>query len=85
MATTFNYVGKATKRQDGPRKLTGEEQFVGDMTLPRMAHARLVNSIYANARIRSIDTSAARALPGVVDVCTAEDILPIWKMQASIH
>jgi CO/xanthine dehydrogenase Mo-binding subunit len=80
VATTFNYVGKATKRQDGPRKLTGEEQFVGDMTLPRMAHARLVNSIYANARIRGIDTSAARALPGVIDVCTAEDILPIWKM-----
>jgi len=80
VATTFNYVGKATKRQDGPKKLTGEEQFTGDMTLPRMIHARLVNSIYANAKIRSIDTSAARALPGVVDVCTAEDLLPMWKM-----
>ncbi len=80
MATAFKYVGKATKRQDGPKKLTGEEQFTGDLTLPRMAHARLVNSIYANAKIRGIDTRAARALPGVIDVCTAEDILPIWKM-----
>ena len=80
MATAFKFVGKATKRQDAPAKLTGEEQFTGDLSIPRMAHARLVNSIYANARIRGIDTHAARALPGVIDVCTAEDILPIWKM-----
>lgn len=79
MATTFNYVGKATKRQDAPRKLTGEEQFTGDLVLPRMVHARLVNSIYASARILGIDTSAARALPGVVDVCTADDLLPLYK------
>ena len=55
MATAFKYVGKATKRKDGPQKLTGQEQFTGDMALPRMAHARLVNSIYANALIRGID------------------------------
>ncbi|MHB8646291.1 MAG: xanthine dehydrogenase family protein molybdopterin-binding subunit [Thermomicrobiales bacterium] len=79
MATAFKYVGKATKRQDGPKKLTGEEQFAGDMMLPRMAHARLVNSIYANAKINSIDTRAARALPGVIDVCTADDLLPLYK------
>src|SRR4051812_22021784 len=49
------------------------------MVLPRMVHARLVNSIYANARIKSIDKSAALALPGVVDVCTAEDLAPLYK------
>jgi CO/xanthine dehydrogenase Mo-binding subunit len=79
VATTFKYVGKATKRNDGPRKLTGEEQFTGDMAMPRMAHARFVNSLYANAIIKGIDTSAARALPGVVDVCTAEDLLALYK------
>lgn len=79
MATTFKYVGKATKRKDGPKKITGEEQFTGDLAFPRMAHARLVNSIYANARITSIDKSAALTLPGVIDVLTAEDLLPLYK------
>lgn len=80
MATTYRYVGHATKRQDGPRKLTGEEQFTGDMKFPRMVHARLVPSLYANARIRSVNKDAALALPGVTAVYTAEDILKNWGL-----
>lgn len=80
MATSYKYVGHATKRVDGPKKLTGAEQFTGDLVLPRMTHARLVSSIYANARILSIDTSAARAMPGVVAVYTTEDILKNWGL-----
>ncbi len=80
VATTYRYVGHATKRQDAPRKLTGEEQFTGDMKFPRMLHARLVPSLYANARIRSVNKDAALALPGVTAVYTAEDILKNWGL-----
>jgi len=80
VATTYRYVGHATKRVDAPKKLTGEEQFTGDLTFPRMLHARLVSSIYANARIRSVNTAAALALPGVFAVYTTDDILKHWGL-----
>lgn len=80
MATAYKYVGHATKRVDGAKKLTGAELFTGDLTLPRMTHARLVSSIYANARILGVDSTEALAMPGVVAVYTADDILKNWGL-----
>jgi CO/xanthine dehydrogenase Mo-binding subunit len=69
-------VGTRVKRQDAPKKLTGQERFTGDLRLPGMLYARPVGSAYAHAWIRGIDASAALAIPGVVAVLGAHD-LPI--------
>lgn len=67
-------VGKATRRQDAPDKLTGRTRYAGDIALPGLLHARLVLSPYGHARITSIDISAAKEIPGVVAVLTGETL-----------
>lgn len=83
MATTLHYVGTPTKRIDSYEKLIGTELFAADLALPGMAHARLVTSPYASARIVGIDTAAARALPGVVAVYSGADLEPHWRKRPS--
>jgi CO/xanthine dehydrogenase Mo-binding subunit len=63
-------------RLEGRLKVTGGARYAGDMILPGMLWARFLKSPFPHARIVSIDTSAARALPGVHAVLTAEDIGP---------
>ncbi len=70
----MSYTGQPLKRLEDPRLLTGNGSFVDDIQLPDMLHACLLRSPYAHARLRSIDSEAARRLPGVVAVLTAEDI-----------
>ena len=60
-------------RKEDPRFLIGRGRFIDDITLPNMAHAAALRSPHAHARIKSINTSAALALPGVVAVITGED------------
>ena len=72
--TQHNSVGRATRRQDAPDKLTGRTRYAGDVSVAGMLHARLVLSPYAHARILSIDTSAAEAIPGVQAVYTSETL-----------
>ncbi len=69
----FHVVGKVTQRKDGISKVTGEAQYVSDIRLPRMLHARIVASPYAHARIKSVDASAAEALGAV---CLTFDDIP---------
>jgi CO/xanthine dehydrogenase Mo-binding subunit len=57
----FNVLGKITPRKDGVARVTGQETYTVDMSLPRMLYGRTVCSPYAHARIKSIDTSAAEA------------------------
>jgi 4-hydroxybenzoyl-CoA reductase alpha subunit len=61
---------------DGVAKVTGAARYTGDLVLPRMVHCKVVRSLHAHGRILSIDTSEARAMPGVLAVLTGED-LPI--------
>lgn len=68
------FVGQSVKRKEDPRFLTGRGQFVDDHIVPGMLHAAFLRSPVARARIRSIDLSAARALPGVHRVFVAPDI-----------
>src|SRR5262245_863764 len=70
----YQYLGKGRKSVDGLEKITGRARYVADLRLPGMLHARPVLSPYAHAEIVSVDASAARRLPGVVDVFTAEDL-----------
>jgi hypothetical protein len=53
-------------RRDAPEKLTGQARYTADLRLPGLLHARLTLSPHASARIVSIDTTAAKAIPGVV-------------------
>jgi aerobic carbon-monoxide dehydrogenase large subunit len=76
---TESWVGKPLKRIEDPRLLTGQALFVDDVHLPEMAHAAFLRSPYAHARIRSIDTGAARRLPGVIAVFTAQDLGSYWQ------
>ena len=73
----MNYVGQPVKRFEDPKLITGHGVFVDDITLPDMLHAAVLRSPYAHARIRSIDISAARNLPGVVAILTGADIAGI--------
>ncbi|MDX1436740.1 MAG: xanthine dehydrogenase family protein molybdopterin-binding subunit, partial [Anaerolineales bacterium] len=77
MAT--RYFGERIKRNEDPRLLTGQALFVDDVHLPGMLHAAFVRSPFAHARIRSIDTTAAREMPGVVAVYSAEDLGSYWR------
>jgi len=72
--TRYRSVGKSTRRQDAPDKLTGHARYAGDITMAGMLHARLVLSPYAHARIAGINTSAALEVPGVRAVYTGETL-----------
>ncbi|WP_200907525.1 xanthine dehydrogenase family protein molybdopterin-binding subunit, partial [Ardenticatena maritima] len=67
-------IGKRVPLRDGASKAAGRVNYAGDVALPGLLHARLVLSPYPHAAIRAIDTSQARAVPGVVAVLTAEDL-----------
>lgn len=69
------YIGKPVLRKEDPRLLTGRGQFVDDVTLPGMLHCAFARSPIARGRIVSIDTAAAREVPGVHAVFTAEDLV----------
>jgi carbon-monoxide dehydrogenase large subunit len=68
------YIGRAMKRVEDPRLLKGLATYTDDVRLPGMLHAAILRSPYAHARIRRIDTAAARAIPGVVAVLTGADV-----------
>ena len=69
----FRWIGKRTIRPDGVEKVTGRAAFGADRALPGMLVGRVLRSVHPHARIRSIDTSKAEALPGVKAVITAAD------------
>lgn len=68
--TQLKWIGKSIPRKEDPKLLSGRARYVDDVNLPRMAHAALLLSPYAHARIVSIDASRAEALPGVLAVVT---------------
>ena len=73
------FIGKRVVRNEDPRLLTGQAQFVDDVEIPGLLHAAFLRSDYAHARLLSIDVSAARRRPGVVAVFTAEDMGDDWQ------
>src|SRR5215468_7779138 len=72
-------VGLSIPRPDGPEKVTGRVQYVADIKPRGLLHAKLLRSPHAHARIVRIDTSRAKALPGVRAVITAADMPQLKK------
>ncbi|HZU90192.1 MAG TPA: xanthine dehydrogenase family protein molybdopterin-binding subunit [Stellaceae bacterium] len=66
-------LGQPVPRFEDPRLLRGGGRYVDDVVLPRMAFGHVLRSPHAHARIRSIDTAAAKAAPGVLAVLTGAD------------
>ncbi|HVC53982.1 MAG TPA: xanthine dehydrogenase family protein molybdopterin-binding subunit [Stellaceae bacterium] len=66
-------IGQPVRRKEDRRLVTGRGRYVDDLTLPGMAHAVVVRSPHAHARITAIDTAAARAAPSVLAVLTGAD------------
>ncbi len=76
-------VGKPLRRVDALGKAVGATVYAGDFTMPNMLHAKVLRSTVPSARIKRLDVSKARALPGVVCILTAED-LPDAKLVTDI-
>jgi CO/xanthine dehydrogenase Mo-binding subunit len=72
-------IGLSIPRPDGPDKVTGQVQYVADLSPRGLLHAKLLRSPHAHAKIVRIDVSKAKALPGVRAVLTAADIPQLKK------
>jgi len=72
-----SYIGRSVPRPNLGRLMQGRGQYVSDVTLPRMAHAAFVRSPHAHARIRSIDTTAAKKAAGVIAVITGAELAKV--------
>jgi xanthine dehydrogenase molybdenum-binding subunit len=67
-------IGKRIPKMDAPEKASGKTRYIHDINLPGQLHAKILRSSERHARIVSIDTTAAKALPGVHAVITAADV-----------
>ena len=76
MTQPFDIIGKTVPKRDGAEKVTGRTRYLHDLVLPRLAHGKILRARYPHARIARIDTSRARALPGVLAVLTGDDVEP---------
>ncbi len=72
MATDIRGIGHSVKRKEDDRFIRGKGTYVDDVVLPNMLHMAILRSPMAHAKITSIDTSRAAALPGVVAVVTGD-------------
>ncbi|MFQ5762968.1 MAG: xanthine dehydrogenase family protein molybdopterin-binding subunit, partial [Candidatus Bathyarchaeia archaeon] len=74
MKETYEVIGRSVPKKDGINKVLGHAQFLDDLELPGLLHAKLLRSRYAHARILNVDTSAAETIRGVRAVITAWDV-----------
>src|SRR5690606_13300005 len=66
-------VGKVHRKVDAMERMRGVTRYTDDLKLPGMLHAKILRSPHAHARIKSIDVTAALALPGVFAAVTGQD------------
>lgn len=71
----FKQFGKRYRKVDGDEKVTGRAIFGADFTAQGSLFAKFVRSPHAHARVISIDTSEAEAMPGVEAVCTGKSVV----------
>ena len=72
-----SYIGRSVPRPNLARLTQGRGQYVTDVVLPRMVHVAFVRSPHAHARIKRIDTEAARNAPGIVAVVTGPELAKV--------
>jgi 4-hydroxybenzoyl-CoA reductase subunit alpha len=88
---SFSVIGKPLPKVDAVSRVTGQAIYADDMLPPRTLHCRILRSPHPHARILSIDTSAARRIPGVVAVITGADlpikfgILPVTQDERALE
>jgi len=88
---SFSVIGKPLPKVDAVSRVTGQAIYADDMLLPRTLHCRILRSPHPHARIVSIDTSAARRMPGVHAVITGADlpikfgILPVTQDERALE
>src|SRR5712671_3785779 len=70
----FSIIGQSLPKIDAWAKVVGETKFADDLLMSRMAHGKLLRSPHPHALIKRIDTTRARALPGVYAVITGHDL-----------
>ena len=75
VVTNNKWIGQRTIRPDGMDKVTGRAQFAADTSMPGMIWGKVLRSPHPHARIKSINTKKAEALPGVKAVVTSRDIV----------
>ena len=73
-ATPERLFGKAIKRREDPRFITGRGQYVDDVKLPGTLYAAFVRSPHAHARIKGVNAATAKSMPGVVAIYTGQDV-----------
>ena len=76
----YSVVGKRIPKLDAAQKAMGRAEYIQDIRLPGMVFGKILYSRYAHAKIIKIDTSKAKALPGVHAVLTGGDVPPKMKM-----
>jgi carbon-monoxide dehydrogenase large subunit len=69
------HVGESVKRREDPRFIQGKGSYVANLQLPGMVHLAIKRSPYGHAKIKSINTDQAKALPGVLGVYTGQDLI----------
>ena len=72
--SAHEFIGKSVKRVEDKRFITGYGNYVDDIVLPRQTYASFVRSPYGHAKILSVDTSAAKGMPGVVAIYTGAHV-----------
>jgi CO/xanthine dehydrogenase Mo-binding subunit len=77
MTSGLSQIGRSVPRVEGRAKVTGAVEYIHNLRLPGMLHAKIFRSIVPHGRIRSIDVSAAATVAGVYAVYTGEDILKV--------
>ncbi len=80
----YRVIGTRPVRHDGIDKVTGRAVYGADVSLPGLLHGHMLRSPHAHARIRSIDTSRAAALPGVKSIVTAADLPKIRSREEHV-
>lgn len=89
--TRFAVVGRGLPKVDGMAKVLGQALYADDISLPRMLHCKILRAQAPHARIVSIDTAAARRIPGVVSVITGRElpirfgIMPVSQDEAALE
>jgi CO/xanthine dehydrogenase Mo-binding subunit len=73
-APAFDVIGTSVPKRDGAEKVTGRTRYLHDVELPRMAHGKILRTRHPHAWIVRIDTTRARAVPGVLVVLTGDGV-----------
>ncbi|HUY54737.1 MAG TPA: xanthine dehydrogenase family protein molybdopterin-binding subunit [Candidatus Nanopelagicaceae bacterium] len=74
LAAAPPWVGRGLTRREDRRLVQGQGSYLDDLDFPQAAHVVFVRSLIPHARIRGVDCTLARAMPGVLDIVTAADL-----------